>query len=93
MIDPLEFITRLREIYPDKYDEHSNGCLHFHLLLKAMYRNATGWYNGLHFLTQIDGEIYDIDGIAERTADYLPLERCHSNWSMFTGTQRQAEIQ
>lgn len=92
MIDPLEFITRLREIYPEKYDEHSNGCLKFYLLLKAMYPNATGVYDGLHFLTQIDGVFYDIDGVAEASANFLPLQECHRDWSMFTKTVRHQEI-
>jgi len=92
MIEPLELITRLREIYPDKYEEHSNGCLKFHLLLKALYPNATGWYDGLHFVTEIDGISYDIDGIAERTDKYLPLAQCHNDWSMFTKTKRLMEI-
>lgn len=92
MIEPLELIQRIRDIYPERCEWNTNGCFKTHLLLKAVYPQATGWYNGEHILTQIDGEIYDIDGIAERTSDYLPLERCHSDWSMFTKTTRPTEI-
>jgi len=91
VLNPLEFITRLREIYPERYEKDSNGCLKFHLLLKAMYPNVTGWYNGEHVLSQIGNEIYDIDGVAERTSDYLPMEQ-YGSWGGFTQTHRQMEI-
>lgn len=91
MIDPLEFITRLREIYPERYEVDSNGCLKFHLLLKAMYPNATGWYDGEHIITQIGSEIFDIDGFAERMSNYLPMEQ-YGSWDGFTHIHRQMEI-
>lgn len=74
MIEPLDFITRIREIYPAKYEEFAHGCLKFHLLLKAIYPQCNGFYNSFHIISQIDGNFYDIDGIAEKTSDYLPVE-------------------
>lgn len=74
MIEPLDFITRLREIYPERYAAFSGGCLKFHVLLKAMYPQARGFYDSEHLVTLIDGVYYDIDGIVEDVTDYLPVE-------------------
>lgn len=74
MIAPLDLIHRLREIYPDRYEEASGGCFKFHCLLKAIYPQCVGWYNSDHVISEIDGEYYDIDGAAKRTPDFDPLK-------------------
>lgn len=74
MISPLEFIAMIRDIYPDRYADQSGGCLKFHRLLKAVYPDANGYYNSDHLITEIDGEFFDIDGIATQIAGFLPIE-------------------
>ena len=91
MIEPLDLILRLREIHPG--EPAPNSCLMFHLLLKAMYPNARGWYDHEHIITEIDGEFYDLGGIAERTERYLPFEQYGADaFKGFTETGRQGEI-
>ncbi len=74
MITPLEFIALVREIYPDRYAEGSNGCLKFHKLLAAVFPDSHGYYNSDHVITEIDGDFYDVDGVVEQFGGYLPLE-------------------
>lgn len=62
MMSPIELIERLGDIYGE-YPPMSGGCLKFHLLLKKMYPQAEGFYNGEHFVTFIDGDMYDQKGI------------------------------
>ena len=93
-MQPIEFIERLREIYPERYTDGTNGCLKFHLMLKALYpHQCHGWYNSDHIISQIRGEYYDIDGIVEKTSDYLPMEDYGSEpFYQFTQTDRHEEI-
>lgn len=74
MITPIEFIAALREIYPERYADHSGGCLKFHKLLKAVFPDAAGYYNSDHVLTEIDGDFYDIDGLTENIGGFIPIE-------------------
>lgn len=92
MIAPLDFITRLREIYPERYADFSEGCLKFYLLLKAMYPQANGWFNSTHTLTEIDGHCYDIDGLAIKTPDYLPIEEFGCYHTTAWSTSRRLEV-
>jgi hypothetical protein len=73
MISPIEFIAALRETYPERYST-SNGCLKFHRLLKAVFPEASGYYDSDHIITEIDGEFFDIDGQVEEIGGYLPIE-------------------
>lgn len=73
MIEPLEFIDRLRSIYPDRYLEMTGGCMKFHLLLKMVFPEAIGYYDHDHVITKIGENFYDIDGIVTETADFEPL--------------------
>ena len=91
MIEPLDFITRLREIFP-RYEEGSEGCLKFHLLLKAIY-GGQGYDNHDHIITEINGVCYDIDGIAEKADNYLPVaEYGQSYYQRAWQTERAREI-
>lgn len=74
MISPLAFIAALREIFPERYADHSGGCMKFHRLLKVVYLDANGYYNSDHVITEIDGDFYDIDGMVADLSNYLPLE-------------------
>lgn len=90
-MQPVEFITRLREIYPERYPEMSGGCLKFHLLLKAMY-GAKGWYDGDHIISEIDGEYYDIDGVVADAHRYSQMEDFPSQELMSFPTDRHVEL-
>lgn len=68
----MTFITKLRRIYPT-YEPDSNGCLKFYQLLKEMYPHSRGWYDSDHIITEIDGEYYDIHGIAKK-GRHIPIE-------------------
>lgn len=71
-ISPEEFIRKIRKIF-GRYPDFSGGCLKFHRLLKDIFPNVNGWYNGEHIISEIEGEFYDIDGKARRTASFQPL--------------------
>lgn len=73
MITPLEFIAAIRDIYPERYADHSGGCLKFHKLLKAVFPEANGYYNSDHVITEIDGDFYDIDGATSDIGGFLPI--------------------
>lgn len=74
MITPLEFIAMLRDIYPERYEHDSHGCLKMHKLLKAVFPDATGYYNSDHVITEIDGDFFDIDGQVSDIGGYLPID-------------------
>lgn len=67
MINPIDFITALREsdVYI-KYIYTEGGCYQFHLLLSKLYKGCTPLMssNEDHVVTEIDGILYDINGIA-----------------------------
>lgn len=73
MMGPDEFIRKIRKTF-GRYPDFSGGCLKFHQLLKDIYPRVNGWYNGDHIISEIDGEFYDIDGIAVRTSHFIPLD-------------------
>ena len=57
-----------------RYPSMSGGCLKFHILLLRIFPEASGWYNGDHVLTEIDGVKYDIDGEYKNPTDsFLPI--------------------
>ncbi len=69
MIEPIEFINKLRE--SDRYIEviYTEGsCYQFFKVLKALYPNAkpikVKWKNTIynHIITEIDNRYYDITG-------------------------------
>lgn len=70
-LTPTEFIARLREIYP-KYADMSGGCMKFVALLKAMYPQGVVLYDDDHFIIEIGGECYDIDGVAIKDGHIPP---------------------
>lgn len=70
---PLKFIHRIQRLF-GRYEKDSGGCLKFHYLLKSVYPRCNGWMDTDHVISEIDGEFYDIDGIAERTEKFIPLE-------------------
>lgn len=66
---PLEFIQLINKTFPEGYPEHSGGCYKFHLLLRAMYPEAVGYYRPVegHIITRIynyngSSAMYDIKG-------------------------------
>lgn len=72
MLEPLELICRIRKTF-GRYPDMSGGCLKFHQLLCGIYERCNGWYDGEHIISEIDGEFYDVDGIAVRTSRFIPL--------------------
>lgn len=70
----LNFLERLRELYPDGYAPMSGGCFKLAALLKRVFDVEQVWYNVDHIITQIGDTCYDIDGVVERDASYLPIE-------------------
>lgn len=74
MITPLEFIAAIRDIYPNRPVDGSGECLKFHRLLKAVFPDATGYYNSDHVITEIDGSFFDLDGTVDQIGDYLPID-------------------
>lgn len=71
---PIEFIGMLRDLYPDRYADHSGGCYKFHKLLKAVFPQANGFYNSNHVITEIDGHFFDIGGTVEEIDGYLGFD-------------------
>jgi hypothetical protein len=43
--------------------EYDDMCYKLYKLLKLLFPDATGWYNGTHVITQIGSDIFDIDGV------------------------------
>ncbi|CAN5508181.1 hypothetical protein BH10ACI2_BH10ACI2_04250 [soil metagenome] len=74
MITPLEFIAMVRDIYPQRYQDASGGCLKFSRLLQAVFPDAKSYYNVDHVITEIDGEFYDVDGSVLEIGGFLPIE-------------------
>lgn len=74
MIEPSEFIERIREIWPDGYEEMSFGCFKFAALLKAIYPAARARYDGGHVITEIEGRCYDIDGQLPDASDFIEID-------------------
>lgn len=72
-IDVTELVERIREIFPDGYEEMSFGCVKFAALLKRLYPRAQCFSNVDHIITKIDGVFYDITGIVTNTSDYAPV--------------------
>lgn len=58
----LAFINYLRSKIKDRPQ-----CMMLALLLKCKFESAELLYNTGHFITLIDGQCYDWDGVAERT--------------------------
>lgn len=73
MIEPREFITRIRDIFPDGYAEMSFGCVKFAALLKRLYPTARCYTSIDHVITEIDGQFYDITGPIALTDEYAPI--------------------
>lgn len=61
-LEPEEFVERLKDIYVE-YEPFSGGCLKFHLLLHKIYPQAKAFANIDHFVTMIEGKLYDQTGI------------------------------
>ena len=73
MSSPESIIDLIRRTF-GRYASESGGCLKFHILLLRIFPEASGWYNSDHVLTEIDGVMYDIDGIyAKDTKSFLPI--------------------
>ncbi len=60
--DVTDFIILIRKTF-GRYEDYSGGCYKFHLILKYVFKDAVGYYNGEHVITKIDGQFYDIDGL------------------------------
>lgn len=61
-----EYITFLRSEIKER-----SQCMMFAMLLKLKFSSAQILYNNHHFITEIDGECYDWDGLTERTKRFL----------------------
>lgn len=55
------------------------GCLKFHLLLKLLFPNVTGYYNSRHVITKVGEKFYDrkgeYDGAFGPLDKFLPLSQ------------------
>lgn len=60
MMEPKEFIASIRETFGE-YPAHSHGCRKFAKILQGLYGGEL-YYNGEHFLCQINGRFYDLRG-------------------------------
>ncbi len=63
---PLDFIATVRESFKAASFVYTNGgCYQFYKILKHLYPEAEPWMDKYyHVLTEIQGEFYDIDGLA-----------------------------
>lgn len=79
MINPIDFITALRE--SDEYIKHiytQGSCYRFHLLLKKLYPSAKPYISAKkdHVISLIDGVFYDINGKkAFSEGDFIPIKK------------------
>ena len=65
-MNPEQYIKLIRETFSATREEQTGQCLKMHLLLQQAYPQAVGYYNYDHMVTEIDGVLYDIDGIVEK---------------------------
>lgn len=66
MTDPLTIIKALNDI-----GSLEGKCYEVYRLLKVVFPQAEGWYDGDHVITRIDGKFYDKSGLVEHKP-YLP---------------------
>ena len=64
-MSPEQYIALLRETFSATRVDFTGQCLKIHLLLQQAYPQAVGYYNQDHIVTEIDGILYDIDGVVE----------------------------
>lgn len=72
---PKKFIQLINKTFPKGYLKHSGGCYKFHLILKAVYPEAIGYYDGNHVYTKIGNKVYDITGEVDTTIRVVPFNR------------------
>ena len=70
----LSFIYLIRKTF-GTYSEGKGGCYKFYLILKEVFPDAVGYYNGDHVITKINGKFYDIDGnvTGDISGNYLQI--------------------
>jgi len=91
-LQPLAFIERVRESFKDSSFVYKNGsCFEFYLILRSVFPGAVAWTNLDHVWTEIDGRLYDIDGLRLegkqgllKMADDRALFRRAHNWKRGT---------
>ena len=77
MADINRLIEAIRNSRKDSSRAYTEGsCFKLYLILKEVFPNAEPWYNGIvgHVLTEIDGTLYDINGVVEREEHFYPLK-------------------
>lgn len=84
-MDKIEqFIENFKKGFDKKYLENvflNGNCFHFALILEGMFENAEIIYDLdlNHFLTDINGKIYDITGRTERPLNWESWETISEN--------------
>lgn len=62
--DPLHLIASIRGSFLDASWVYKNGsCFEFYKILRCVYPRAIPWTDIDHVWTEIEGKLYDIDGL------------------------------
>lgn len=74
----LHRISLIRDSHKEMINIFTKGsCYNFYKILHSLYPNTIAYYNGDHVVSNIDGTLYDINGIVRDKKRYLPLsEKC-----------------
>ncbi len=75
MVDPLQFITAIRESFFGAELIYTRGsCYQFYKILKVVFPNAVAYYDSNHVITRICNKYYDITGEV-KIGRHLMMER------------------
>ncbi len=71
----IELITAVRQSTSGTVQTYRMGCCYqFHLILKAVFPEATAWYDGSHVWTLMCGKYFDVGGEFELSPDVELIE-------------------
>lgn len=89
-----KLIKAIRESFSGSVAVYTyGGCYQFHVILKTVFPDAEGFYDGNHCWTKINGKYYDIKGEADLGDRKLrPVTERDLLTNRFTDEKRQEMI-
>lgn len=71
----LDFIQVVRKSFPNSVETYSEGsCLGFAFILLNQYPGGKILWDEDHAIFEFGNECYDINGVAKKTKNHIPLE-------------------
>lgn len=71
----LKVIERIRDSFEGSVEVYTKGsCVKFAMILKEIFPQGIILWDMNHAIFELDGKCYDINGIANKTDNHIPIQ-------------------